>query len=349
MAPAPKARVQKGQFAVNADTVVIPATEDHLIDLSDERPENENRFANGDSRTRSESPAIAAFGTSPKTTFLRRSSSGADGNVISVRGNVNDMREHLKHLGPSNLASRPKTTRYNTVKIKPGIGSGRTDSRTDSNLHRDSIVEQAYEDMPTSPAPQGGEGEGLLKSAGREASDGVQALQQGYGTLERSFSKSPDKSSTTAERIAPRSSPPPPQPSTRRANSTNSSDTLGSLQSIDNSPTRRKRGTARSGSITENIVEADGVRKVVLETNSSSSDDRDDRVPSRGKGNENTTPYSSTTRLTDRPPIYDEHTERPTTPKGEELKKKRRRTRKKKGTTAKSSEESGLLGESSNH
>jgi metal transporter CNNM len=346
MAPAPKARVQKSQFVGNPDSVVIPTPEDHLIDLSDDHPETRNQPTNGYSRTRSESPTIAAFGTSPKTTFIRRSSGGADGNLISVRGNVNDMREHLKHLGPSNLASRPKTTRYNTVKIKPGHGSVRTDSRTDSNLNRDSIAEEPYEDTPTSPAPRGGEGEGLLKSAGKEASDGVHALQQGYGTLERSFSQSPNKpaASTAAKEVPSKSSPTPPRLNIKRADSNNSSDTLRSLQSKDNNSTRRKRGTARSGSITENIVEAGGVRKVVLETNSSSSDDRDDRAPSRGKGSENTPPNSSNAGLPDRPPVYGEHTERPATPKGEEVKKKRRRTRKKKGTSTKSSEESALLG-----
>lgn len=358
MAPAPKARVQKGHVVENADSVVVQPTEDRLIDLSEDRPEIRNNFTNGDNRSRSESPAIAAFGTSPKTTFIRRSSSGADGNIISIRGNVNDMREHLKHLGPSNLASRPKSTRYNTVKIKPGVGSARAESRTDSTLHRDSIVEEPYEDNPRSPAPRGGEGEGLLKSAGKDASDGVHALQQGYGTLERTFSQSPNKTAaadqqrsalaTATKEVPPQSSPSPPRPNSTGADSNNSSDTLGSLQSNDNSPTRRKRGAARSGSITENIIEAGGVRKVVLETNSSSSDDRDVPARSRGKGNENTLPSSSTAALSDRPPKYDEHTERPATPKGEEVKKKRRRNRKKKGTSTKSSEESALLGESSN-
>jgi metal transporter CNNM len=266
------------------------------------------------------------------------------------------MREHLKHLGPSNLASRPKTTRYNTVKIKPGLVSARTDSRTDSTLHRDSIVEEPGEDVPTSPAPRGGAGEGLLKSAGREASDGVQALQQGYGTVDRPFSQAsnnsrhPNQQKDIADATAmdvPKSSSSlsVPQPNITRVDSDRSSDTIGSLNSKDNSPTRRKRGTARSGSITENIIEADGVRKVVLETNSSSSDDRDDQGPR--KGSENSPP--NTTSMTDRPPKYDGHTPRPVTPKGEEVKKKRRRAKRKKGgKSSEPSEETALIGGSSN-
>lgn len=351
MAPAPKARIQKGQIVGDTDNAILQAPEDHLIDLSEDRPQIAKRLTNGENRSRSESPANAAFGTSPKTTFIRRSSSGADGNIISIRGNANDMREHLKHLGPSNLASRPKTTRYNTVKIKPAQGSNRTDSRADSNLHRDSIIEEPYEDNPTSPAPRGGAGEGLLKSAGKEASDGVQALQQGYGTLDRGFSYTSNKASepdqqkegpATSTKELPKSSDghSPPRDLVR-VDSNRSSDTIGSLNSQDHSPTRRKRGTARSGSITENIIEAGGVRKVVLETNSSSSDDKDDGALSTSRrAHENSPPK------TDRPPSYEGHGEASGALKGEEVKKKRRRVRKKKG--GKSSEETALLGESSN-
>jgi metal transporter CNNM len=42
------------------------------------------------------------------------------------------------------------------------------------------------------------------------------------------------------------------------------------------SPTQVHRGPARSGSITENIIDVNGIRKVVLQTNSSSSNDEDE-------------------------------------------------------------------------
>merc|ERR1711939_605664 len=79
--------------------------------------------------------------------FLRRASSGMDGNTIAVRGNMNDMREHLKHLGPSNLASRPKSTRYNTVKIKSALGP-RSESRTDSSIVQEASSGERYLDNP---------------------------------------------------------------------------------------------------------------------------------------------------------------------------------------------------------
>jgi metal transporter CNNM len=352
MAPAPKARVQKGQTVGNADNAVLQAPEDHLIDLSeDQGVEISKPLTNGDNRSNS---VANAYGTSPKTTFLRRSSSGADGNTIAIRGNVNDMREHLKHLGPSNLASRPKTTRYQAVKIKPGLVTGRSESRTDSSRYHDSIVEEAYRNDPQTPAPQGGEGEGLLKSAGKDASDGVYALQQGYGTLDRTFSQSPqlpkaEQIGMDGARLDGRPSSSKSQKSQNgdgvdavsRHHSDHSSDTLGSLNSRSQSP-RRKRAPARSGSITENVIEAGGIRKVVLQTNTSSGEERDDSGGSNnGKKSERTSPQAS-------PAIFGGNADesRPSTPKGEEVKKKRRRNRKKKG--AKGGEENSAAGESAN-
>lgn len=359
MAPAPKARIQKGQVVENPEMATYP--QEDLIDLSEERPQLASRLINGNGgRSRSESPAAAAFGSSPKATFMRRISGGVDGSPIPVRGNVNDMREHLKHLGPSNLASRPKTTRYMSVKIKPGLESVRRDSKTNSMLRRGSVVEELepYEDSPTALAPRGAAGEPLLNS-GREASDGVQSLRQGYGTIDGALSQTSNKPTQTERRKddvdasaevgkpSRSHSPSPPHPKFRRGNSDGSSDTLGSMSSKDGSPVARKRGTARSGSITENIIEAGGIRKVVLETNSSSSDDKEDQAGSTSRhGNENIPPNKSSSSLA--PPSYDELAETSATARGEEVKKKRRRQRKKKGSSARSSEETALLGESSN-
>lgn len=321
MAPAPKARVQKGHVIQNPDNPVNLSLEDHLIDLTedDAAPKPQPVAANGMARTNT----LNTLATSPKATFIRRSSSAADGNYVQVRGNVNDMREHLKHLGPSNLASRPKSTRYQTVKIKPAHTNSvnRSESRTNSITHRNSIQEP-YQDVP---APRGGEGEGLLKSAGRDASDGVQALKQGYGSTDLTI-PSADKPSISEQADGNR-------PFISRTGSvrienqsSRSSDTLGSLNSLNsrnNSPARiRTRGTARSGSITEHVTEAGGVRKVVLETNSS-SDDKDER------SKENTSPKSTANVLDGQEDSR--HDGGSTSQKGEEMKKKRRRTRKKKG------------------
>ncbi|KAN0120191.1 DUF21 domain containing protein [Hyaloscypha variabilis] len=335
MAPAPKARVQKGHVVENSDSTVLNLPEDNLIDLTEGVTPLKRSVTTGADRI----PNPATFGTSPKTTtFMRRSSGGADGLPIAVRGTVDDMREHLKHLGPSNLASRPKTTRYSTVKIKSGHGPVRSDSRTESTMLHDPILEEPYRDEP---APQGGEGEGLLKSAGKDASDGVQALQQGYGSFSQKSPDSPGRftkneiyvdgeargSALSVNRARNSPSPANGPLSRQNSNGSGSSDTLGSL---NGSGSRRKRGTARSGSITENIIEAGGIRKVVLETNSS-SDDRDEN------GNEHHAAKTSLRGLDGQASSHDDHSEQTTSAKGEEVKKKRRRTRKKK--SAKGGEE----------
>jgi len=325
IAPAPKA-VHRSHIVGNLENGIHHCSDNHLIDLregtnSPQKPE-----------IRKNSSAI--LGSSPKTTFIRRASAGAaDGETVQVRGNMNDMREHLKHLGPSNLASRPKTTRYQTVKIKPGLSTRLSDSRAISATYSDLVVDGAYHDLPASG---GGEGEGLLKSAGKDASDGVHALQQGYGATDHF---APSNSIPAPGDLKKDSSAPNP-PSSYKNQSSNqeitimstasnlstlqsehSSDSLGSMQARNTKP--RKRGTARSGSITENIVEANGIRKVVLETTSNSDDELNERLLKDQDSSKDS--------------IVANHTEKDTqeeTPKSEEVKKKRRRTRKKKGSKA---------------
>ncbi|KAH6679340.1 hypothetical protein B0J14DRAFT_295917 [Halenospora varia] len=330
--PAPKARIQKGHIVGNVDNTVLNAPEDHLIDLS-EGP----GVAMSKQITIGDPHSVHVFGTSPKASFLRRNSAGADGKNIAVRGNVNDMREHLKHLGPSNLASRPKTTRYNTVKIKAGAANQgtRSESRQDSIGHQGLIVEEPYRD---DPAPQGGEGEGLLQSAGKDAKDGVQAIQQGYGSFGRPASSNSNKASKMnqihtdgpGQELHPSSTSKEPSSPQRRelsrhntSQSDQSTDTLASLHSGQNL-VRRKRGAARSGSITENIVDSGGIRKVVLEAGSSSGEGEE----VNGKKNEKSP--SNAPVNGDESNTEGHHSE---APKGEGGKKKRRRTRHKKKKT----------------
>lgn len=328
MAPAPKARAQK----INGtDVPIVHMPEDQLIDISEDQgaPLTKKKLQDD---TRSESPA--KLGSSPKTTFLRRTSSGMEGNHVAVRANMNDMREHLKHLGPSNLASRPKTTRYNTVKIKANV-TGRSESRTDSSIVHDTVPEEQYHDE-VDHAPQGGEGEGLLKSAGKEASDGVHAVQQGYGSF---GPNSPSKLSHTDNAIdgpndentplIPTRSASPDKAVTRikSHDSQKSSDTLGSMHSVS-SKKQRKRNPARSGSITEHTIEAGGIRKVVLETTSSTDDDNS------GGQNGNTVAKPPGTASSDHSDAQGESQTDHTEQGGEQVKKKRKRTRRKKAKAA---------------
>lgn len=330
MAPAPKARVVHRGHVVDKPALQIP--EEDLIDLSGHLVDASKRIGNGDDRNHGPMHTHAAFGTSPKTTFMKRSTSGTDAQPIAVRGNVNDMREHLKHLGPSNVASRPKTTRYQTVKIKvPGVGpvsapSARAASVTGSGYTR-SIIDEPYHD---DPSVHGGEGAGLV-SSGMEAKDGVQALQQGYGTL--NYSTSPKNARIEAPIVAegPSYQAPTYRKSMRdyspavlsRNNSDKSSDTLKSLRS--GSPRPWKRGTARSGSITEHTIEQNGFQKVVLQT--SSSDIEESGESSHGKKSASNSPdLKSSGSKQDANGKTDENGNA----KGEETKKKRRRQRKKK-------------------
>ncbi|KAI9048812.1 hypothetical protein LZ554_007643 [Drepanopeziza brunnea f. sp. 'monogermtubi'] len=342
MAPAPKARAHRGNSVTEQPMVHMP--ENQLINLAEEQEPTAKKIASADDQLQSP----ANLGTSPKTTFIRRSSSGLDGNTIAVRGNMNDMREHLKHLGPSNLASRPKSTRYNTVKIKSAL-VGRSESRTDSSIIVEPVVEEPYRDNPN-PAPSGGEGEGLLKNAGREASDGIIALHQGYGSFGPNAPTSPSKLSqfqSTDEVQNDENAPllssrdrslSPVQKQVSRKDSDDSqrsSDTLASLQSAA-SGTQRKRGVARSGSITENIIDSGGFRKVVLETTSSGDDDRSGSNGSRNGSNGNNGNRAAQIRPSAPSDASDaqgnSHDDHDT--KGEQAKKKRRRTRKKKAKTA---------------
>ncbi|KAE8445134.1 hypothetical protein EG329_013736 [Mollisiaceae sp. DMI_Dod_QoI] len=325
IAPAPKARMQKGHFVANPDAASLHAPEEHLIDITEgEDPMIVRSRKTSEARTDS----VALLSSSPKATFLRRSSGGADGNTISVRGNVHDMREHLKHLGPSNLASRPKTTRYNTVKIKGSNGTKQTGS--------DAIVEERYED---NPAPQGGEGQGLLKSAGQDAKDGVQAVQQGYGSFAPNGSSNLSQMLTTdgASKEPNGNNSPHPYNFARQSShdSARSSDTIGSLVSFGHTPSARKQGPARSGSITETHVDSGGVRKVVLETYGNSEDEREE---SSGKSSPKSSPKSDPTKPGPDSSGDDHHEQRE--PEGTVTKKKRRRARKKKNNDNKGGEES---------
>lgn len=223
----------------------------------------------------------------PKAVSALRRHSSASNNTSDIprvkRAPTAEIREHLKHLGPSNLASRPKATRYSTVKIKPG---------TDATTHPNGAAEIATPVRRISESAtdyHGGIGEGVLKSGGKGASDGVQALQQGYGTMSSSPLERRPQSATKgiqADLLSATpvnsSNPVAKSPRVSRQGSQASSSTIGSLQPRTSS--YQDRGPARSGSITENIVDTNGYRKVVLETTSSSESNPDEDNSGANKG-----------------------------------------------------------------
>lgn len=270
MAPAPRSRIPKGEIVEQPEDTLGQGQE-NLIDMGDaQKP--------GDQETK-ESPASARpsgqpngppdVAMSPQRAFhnLRRTSSAmasTDQDTSHRKGLTPDIREHLKHLGPSNPASRPRTTRYNTVKVKPGAGAF-----ADLAPKPTEVVEP----RKSSFASQGGVGAGLLNTAGKDAKDGVLALQAGYGSIPAGSPPSPKNSRSGrlyahAEEKALRS-----RELSRQHSRKASESTIESLESGIKSPVLgSKRGTARSGSITENIIDAGGIKKTVLELTSSSDD-----------------------------------------------------------------------------
>ena len=284
----PREKVPKGDIVVNPDADTADG-EENLIDLESrdgEQPPSHaaiKRLTTSERRSSEETrqdPSLLS--SSPKRSSIgRRNSSAAttsDRDFRIRREQTPEMREHLKHLGPSNLASRPRQTRYNTIKIKPGGGSFAELAKTASK-NNGSAEPIPFLQMP--PAASGGVGEGLLSSAGKDASDGVHAVQTGYGTIGTPprHPDSPVKSMRSIQAVSQKavSSSPGARPHSRPDSSGSSSS--GARRSRAFSPV--KKGTVRSGSITENIIEADGIKKVVLELTSSSEEQ-----PDQGAGGE---------------------------------------------------------------
>lgn len=213
----------------------------------------------------------------PPRFLLRRQTGDATHETVAKVGTTDEIREHLKHLGPSNLASNPRQTRYQSVKIKPGASPTRSG---DSGR-------RVSEDQPKAPASvqyQGGSGAGIIQTAGTDAKDGVQALKSGYGTMTDrppNSNDAPSQVSNSAQGGHARSAPKVNIP--EAVEEVDGDDSRGSQNSRPVSsqsglsdhlrPNYQCHGPARSGSITEQVVDVNGVKKVVLQTNSGASSD----------------------------------------------------------------------------
>lgn len=232
--PAPKARIQRKDIMLK-DAAVKDGT---LVDLSEEEG-NYARRASGGGRNE----ALVSSG-SPKPTafFMRR---GSAGQKVSVKANFEDMREHLKHLGPSNPASNPKSTRVSAVKIKPGLSQSPEQRRSDSAA-TDTLVADLEDDVDertTLLRPDQRYQHGHIEYGSRTANDA--SATSGAGITVNVDSEQARNGST---------------------NDNSPTDSTGSNSNLG--VPRRSRGHARSGSITENVIEAGGVRKVVLRLSS---------------------------------------------------------------------------------
>jgi metal transporter CNNM len=292
MAPAPYSRVPKGRFVEEPPTLPTPGP---LVDVGTNSP-----AITGHTITRRRSSIEA-----PLPRFQLRRSMGDDAGdaTITRLGATDEIREHLKHLGPSNLASRPRQTRYQNVKIKRGTSpsrSGQTDidSMVESHTRRHSSGFPAAFD--TTP----------VTTSGFNPRDGAHALRMGNTNLQ-----SPDSGFRNGAHVSIPEPVREEQDSAPRSAGSWRAKSAESLSPDDLPGSYIHRGPVRSGSITEHIVDVNGIRKVVLHTTSSNSS-------SEGEGPK--FPVRQGSEVIDLNETDEDHTDR--------SKKKRRRRRHKSGS-----------------
>lgn len=288
MTPAPKSRVPKGR--VVEEPVKVPPVADG--DSADADVNSKSTELPEDDRHQNSVEAP------PPRFQLRKQYSDPNSRVadgwVTHRGATDEIRRQLKYLGPSNLASRPRQTRYQNVKIKRGSMSSRPGKRRGQT----GDVGRSMSDTPRyvpSTGFDGGIGAGILHSAGQDAKDGAYTLQGGYGTMSppaTAHSNPPpanDFSQISVPEVVTEEQDDRNHQDDRTYHSLAVESTAVSIHSSDSqSGDRHKpagtymhRGPARSGSITEHVVDVNGIRKVVLHTTSSpSSSETEGRAPS---------------------------------------------------------------------
>jgi metal transporter CNNM len=277
------------------DAIPKQSDDADLIDLTDGNGEGHRRV--GSISAQSDVPIISSSPRATKATFMmRRSSAGLDGRVASaipVKANLEEMRQQLKHLGPSNPATNPKNTKSTTVKIKglglPGLPSVIVAPPRPASVEGDVVVERAELDERDETTPLvrpklSGKGgvQAVRKSYGGAGMSDVQCRLAGVDGLSDDELKKVGKDAATANLGAQTQiQPHRVELGALRGSPTGSHDSLSSLRSNGNgSGTPRRRPFVRSGSITENIIETGGVRKIVLQTGSSEEEDAE-RTTSR--------------------------------------------------------------------
>ena len=230
--PAPKARIQRRDILLK-DAAVRDGT---LVDLSEEDGDHITRTVSGGNKNES---FITSGSPKPTAFFMRR---GSAGQKVSVKANFDDMREHLKHLGPSNPASNPKSTRVSAVKIKPGLSQS-PEQRRSNSAATETLVEGLEDHVDEHTT---------LLGPSQQQQD-----HREYGSQTAKDSNAGSSGGITVKVDTE-------QTKNGSTNESSPTDSTGSNLGVP----RRSRGHARSGSITENVIEAGGVRKVVLRLSS---------------------------------------------------------------------------------
>lgn len=268
MTPAPKSRVPKGKIVEEPPMLSDLPAQGTLVDVGAEARANKQ----SEGRRSSVEAPLPRFQLRKQQPDKFSDSHEA---WVTQRGATDEIREHLKHLGPSNLASRPRHTRYQSVKIKRASGSPTRSGQTDA----DSALSTSGSGhrRASSLGLPGGIGAGLLQSGGLDARDGAHALRLGYDTM----SHHPATDTATQTKDVSGISIPEPvrEEQDEYGRSAGSSAAISIWSSDSRSQDRLKpssyhhQGPARSGSITEQVVDVNGIRKVVLHTTSTSSSD----------------------------------------------------------------------------
>jgi metal transporter CNNM len=215
--------------------------------------------------------------------MVRRSSTGIDGQpvqtAIPVRANIDEMRNRLRHLGPSNPATNPKNTRSTTVKIKPG---GHPVSVA-LPPRAASVAGDIIEEVSQREEEQAGETTSLLRPQ-LSGKDGVKALRQSYGSTspaaalpqepqEQLITPAIEIADTEQRDVATQTNVKAAEEDLIDMAAIPSASETGQSLRSDYSAQALRRSFVRSGSITENIIESGGVRKVILQTTSSADED----------------------------------------------------------------------------
>ena len=288
LAPAPKQRFGK-------QTTQEPAS----IDAESDREGKEDEPLLKKDGASSRKPSLTNGGIQPNY-LLRRKSSNPSDLPSHINTNANDIRPHLKHLGPSNVASHPRATKFTNVKIKPGVGTIPENKQTTTGVPADEHrTPSASRGRETSAGPEDHEESRLLRSAGADASGGATALKMSYGAFDQPSGSpkgrrlstdqmSAHEASKVAEEKAKEdadSKAPANRPGTSKTDTLNvpekvivgstggeDDDQVGDLEGQFSRNRSTSRRATRSGSITETTVEHGGMKKTVLETASSSSD-----------------------------------------------------------------------------
>lgn len=267
--PAPKARVQRKDVMIKDAAV----KDGKLIDLDDDADEERQLQKSRTASISGRNPSPSILSSSPRTTLLmRRSSTGQDGKLvrttIPVKANYEEMKGHLKHLGPSNPASNPKSTKVQSVKIKPGGGNTRSGS----------IAAEAPENGDLNGV---NERTSLLRPDQNGNSGGDKSPFPSYTTPSESPAPEPTQEPPKLL-ITPDPEAPGKEPAAEIKTVASNASLAGSSKSIVSTNDaslsaierqRAKRGYVRSGSITEIEVNTGGVRKFVLEATSSGEDE----------------------------------------------------------------------------